>query len=108
MTVNFNNVRKQAIYSYEKLVEKLNHAIIKDDQYAKPNDVYHNQDVNIKGYVLVDADDIQNCIDDLRSLIGTIAMTYKEGEEEFKDVFTEVYLEDNQSMPCFNEEGEAG
>jgi len=107
MQVDFNNVRKQAIYAYESLVSKLNYSIIRDDeQYAKPNDVWHGQIVNIKGYVLVDADDLKKHMDSLRSLIGAIAMTYKEGDEEFKDMFEEVYPEDDQHMPIFNEEVE--
>ncbi len=106
MEVNFNNLRKQAIYSYEKLVEKLNSHILKDEQpqYAKPNDAMRDVDVN--GYVLIDANDIQEHMDDLRSLIGAIAMTFEPKSEEFKDVFTEIYPKEGQSMPCFNEEVE--
>lgn len=37
MNVDFNNVRKQACYSYDSLVEKLNRAILKDDQWPKPD-----------------------------------------------------------------------
>lgn len=107
MKVNFNNVRKQAVYAYEGLVEKLNSSIIKtDDQYAKPNGVWHGQDVNLKGYVLIDADDLQKQLDSLRSMIGAIAMTYTEGDEDFKDVYQEIYPKEEQSMPSFNEEVE--
>jgi hypothetical protein len=104
MEINFNNVRKQAIYSYERLVEKLNSSLIKEQQWAKPNDV--KWEVDITGYVLVDAEDIQECVDDLRRLIGAIAMTYEPDDEKFKDVYSEVYPKLDQSMPCFNEEAE--
>ena len=106
MNIDFNNVRKQAVYAYEELVEKLNDAIIKDDQYAKPNCVYHGQEIPIKGYVLVDADDIRKILDNLRSLIGSIAMTSVDKDENFKNVFEEIYPEENQSMPYLKEEEE--
>lgn len=31
MSVNFNNLRKQAVYSYDRLVDKLNSRIEEDD-----------------------------------------------------------------------------
>ena len=58
MTVNFNNLRKQALYRYDDLCQQLNAAIITNDQWAKPNDVRHGQEINIKGYVVVDAESI--------------------------------------------------
>ncbi len=107
MNIDFNNVRKQAVYAYEDLVEKLNGAIIKNDkQWALPNGIYHGQDVNLKGYVLIDAEDLQSTVDELRSLIGSIAMTYKPKDKSFKNMFEEIYPEENKSMPCFNEESE--
>lgn len=107
MKVNFNNVRKQAIYRYDSLVEKLNKAILKDDQWAKPNDVYHGQEMNIKGYVLIDAEDLQKDLDDLRMLIGTIACTYEEGNEDFANVYDEVFPEEKEErMQSFNDEVE--
>ncbi len=108
MNINFNNVRKQALYSFEDLVKKLNSAIvIRKDQSAIIPGSYHGQRrMNIEGYVLVDAQEIQECMDDLRNQIGAIAMTYQEGDEKFKDVFSEVYKGEDESMPVFNEEKE--
>ena len=106
MKVNFNNLRKQSVYAYEKLVKELNASIVKGDQYAKPNAIYHDQQVNIKGYVLVDAEAIQKHLDSLRTMIGAIAATSMEDEEEFKDVYQEIYPKDGETMPCFNEEEE--
>jgi hypothetical protein len=104
MTVNFNNVRKQAIYAYDRLTQKLNDAIIKnDEQYAEPNDF--DRSVNLKGFVLIDAEDIQKDMESLRQMIGTIAMSYEEGDEEFKDVYSEIFPEEKKEvMKCFNEE----
>jgi hypothetical protein len=106
MKVNFNNVRKQALYRYDSLVNKLNSAIIRnEDQFAKPNDLFHGCDVNLKGYVLIDAEDIQETLNDLRMMLGTIASVYEEGNDEVQDVFSEVYPEGSgKEMACFNEE----
>lgn len=108
MKVNFNNVRKQALYRYDDLVEKLNAAIIKrDDQYAMPNDVFHGHEINIKGYVLIDAEEIEEPLQSLRMLLGTIASCYEDGNDEMKDVFSEVYPEDSdEEMALFNEQEE--
>lgn len=103
MTVNYNNLRKQAIYAYDSLVEKLNNSIIKKTQHAEPNDEGHT---NIKGYVLINANDIQKDMDNLRRMIGAIAMTSVEGEEDFKDVYQEVFPKEDQSMKTFNDEDE--
>jgi|ERR1044071_6822898 hypothetical protein len=110
MKVNFNNVRKQALYRYDDLVNKLNAAIIRnDDQYAKPNDIFHGCDVNLRGYVVIDAEDIQDTLNDLRMMLCTIASCYEEGNEDMKDVFSEVYPEGTEEgMVCFNEEEENG
>lgn len=100
MKIDFNNVRRQAVNSMDRLTKKLNDSIIKVDHYAKPNDV--EWEVNVKGYVLVDADYIQNEMDNLRMLIGSIAMTYKPDDEDFKDIYEELFPEENQSMASFN------
>lgn len=104
MNVDFNNLRKQAAYSLDGLIKKLNGAILKDSQYAKPNDVYHNQEIDIKGYVLIDAEDIQRIMDDLRSEVAAICFTYEKDNEGFKDVFGEV--EENGGLGWFNEQTE--
>ncbi len=104
MNVDFNNLRKQAAYSLDDLINKLNGAILKDSQYAKPNDVWHNQEVDIKGYVLIDKDDIQRVLDNLRSEVASICFTYEKDNEGFKDVFGEV--EENGGLGWFNEESD--
>ena len=100
MKVNYNNVRKQAIYAHDKLVEKLNNSIVKDKQYADVD----GEHCCIKGFVLIDANDIQGDIDTIRKMIGVIAMTSIEGDEEFKDVYEEVFPNEDQRMKLFNQE----
>lgn len=102
MKVDFNNLRKKAIYACDALTDKLNNAILKHDEYAKPNSVYHDQQVNIKGYVLIDTEEIQNEMDELRDLIGAIGMVHEEGNKEFVNVFEEKYAKG--SMKSFNDE----
>lgn len=106
MRVDFNNLRRQALHRYDALVDKLNSAIITDSQWAKPNDVHHGQEINIQGYVLIDADDIQEEMDDLRMLIGAVAATHCCDDEDFKDIFSEVYPEDGAGLKLFNNKEE--
>lgn len=104
MKVNFNNVRKQALYRYDELARKLNYAIIKDDDnYAKPNG--WDREININGYVLIDSEELDDVMNSLRMLLGTIASCYDEGNEEMIDIFSEVYPEgSDKEMVCFNPE----
>lgn len=89
MSVNFNNLRKQAVYSYDRLVDKLNNSISEDDWGRK--------------VVQIDPEDIQEDLDDLRRLVLSIAMVYDEGNPDFKDVSEDFDIE---SIKCFNQEEE--
>jgi len=91
MKVNFNNLRRQAYHGIQGLTDKLNKSIIKNnDQYAIPNDVYHGQQVNLEGYVLVDAEEIEETLNELNRLIGFISCVSEEGNEEFLDLTDEL------------------
>ena len=87
MTVNFNNLRKQAVFSYDRLVKKLNQNII--DDYGDK-------------VVRIDPEDIQEDLDDLRRLIMSIALVYDEGNPDFKDLDAEI----PDDIACFNSEEE--
>jgi len=104
MNVDFNNLRKQAAFSLDDLTRKLNDAILKTSQYAIPNAVRHGQEIDIKGHVLIDVEDIQKDMDNLRSQVAAICFTYEKDNEGFKDVFEEV--EQNGGLAWFNEEAE--
>ncbi len=103
MTVDFNNLRRQALYAHDKLVNKLNEAIIKKDseEYAKPNGYDHY--MNLGGYVLINADELSETMNDLRMLIASIASVYEPGDENFQDVYSEHYPDDKR-LATFNEE----
>jgi len=85
MKVNFNNLRKKACYSYDRLATKLNDAL--------------NSPPYEEGEMVVYTEDIQEEMDNLRELIMGIAMVYKEGDEDFKDVSDEV-----EPIAWFNKE----
>lgn len=85
MKINFNNVRMQACYAHDRLVKYLNAC----------ND--H------EGYLLVDPELLDKHLNDLRQMIGSIAMTFEEGSEDFKDVYQEIYPEP-KTMETFNYE----
>jgi len=73
MNINFNNVRKQACIAYDKLVSDLT--------YSK----------SYEGYMLVDPDRLEKNLNDLRMMLCSIAMTFEENNDEFKDVYEELY-----------------
>jgi len=76
MKVDFNNVRLQAVNAYKELVEVLNKNISED----------HNG-MNI---VQIDISELQKPLDDLRTMLATIACTYDKLNEEFKDLTDEI------------------
>lgn len=97
MKVNFNNLRQQACFAYDKLCGKLNDGILKEDQHTWVDGYGWLS----KGDVVVRADEIQEHLDDLRMLIGSIAMVYQEGDKDFADVYPK-----DKSMAEFNPEPE--
>lgn len=90
MEVNFNNLREKTCYAYDRLASKLNIAI---KEYEK--------EYSEKGTLMIDCDEIQREMDDLKQLIGSIAMCYNENDRDMKDVFEEIYP-DEKTMVDFN------
>jgi hypothetical protein len=99
MNVDFNNLRVQAVYSYDRLAKDLNAAIYRgEDEYI----MWKGRLVNVANCVIIPAEDIKKEMDDLRSLIATIACVYEPGDDNFKMV-----KPDDQPMVVFApEEGE--
>lgn len=81
--INFNNVRKQAVFAYGRLVKELNFA------------------TNERGEIELHADQIREHLSDLRGMLGAIAYTYIPDDPEFKDLADEI-----GEMPIFNPEPE--
>lgn len=72
MTVNFNNLRKQACYAYDRLTNKLNSSI------------------DNSGQISISAEEIQEDMDDLRMMIMSIACVFEENNADFSDVSDQV------------------
>lgn len=70
MKVDFNNLRKQACYSYDRLCTKLNGNITETD-----NNIVH-----------LCTHDIQKDMDELRMYIGSIASVYIEDDPDFAEI----------------------
>jgi len=90
MEVNFNNLRKKTCVAFDRLTSKLNNEL---KSYEK--------EYGDKGFILIHVDDIQKEMDELKQLIGSIAMCYNPNDEDMKDVFEELYPDD-KSMFDFN------
>lgn len=73
MKIDFNNVRRQACIAFDGLINELNAA----KEY--------------EGYMLIDPNDIEEKLSDLRGTLAAIASSYEEGEEDVKDVYSEMY-----------------
>lgn len=80
MKVNFNAVRRNACLTHDKLVRALNKC------------------KNHEGHILVDPNILENYLGDLRSFLCTIASTYIEDDDDFKDVFSELYPGEDDRM----------
>ena len=90
MKVNFNNLRKKACFAYDRLANKLNNAINEyESEYSESDKL------------IIDCDEIQGEMDELKQLIGSIAMCYKEDDSDMMDVFEEIYTDDKM-MVDFN------
>ena len=104
MEVDFNNLRRKALHAYDSLVRKLNARITSQDTTVVLTDeqaektTYKNWPV-----LVVEMEDIQEELDDLRDYIGGIAMVYQKDDPKFANVFEEVYPKGKQMAP-FNQE----
>jgi hypothetical protein len=92
MKVDFNNVRKQACISYDKLVRILNRSMYKEAQgeYVEGFGTIHSDTI------IVNAEDVEDVLNDLRMMIGTIAMC-SDGSEDVLDVYKELYPENDET-----------
>lgn len=64
-----------------------------------------NDNLNDENNIIIDARDIQENMDDLRMMIGSIALCYEEGDPDKADVYTELYGYDG-GMKQFNPNAE--
>jgi len=52
-----------------------------------------SRDEDDKDRIIIDANDLYETMNNLRMMIGSIAMTYEDDNEEFKDMYSEIYPE---------------
>ena len=82
MAIDFNHVRERLCIDYNRLVRKLNESRV------------HGKYIELACY------EIDDLMVDIRQYIATIAMTFEEGREDFKDVLGDYEIE------IFNQEDE--
>lgn len=103
MRIDFNNVRRQACISYDKLCRKLNDARC-DEANGDWIDGYGRVD---KGTIIIEPEQLDDVMNDLRMMIGSIASSYLEGDAEVANVYDELYPENSEKrMAEFNPEPE--
>lgn len=100
MKVNFNNLRVQACNAHDRLVARLNYHILKD---VKDKSFVEGFGWIGDGTIVIDAEQLEDIMNDLRMMVGSIAGIYEEGNEDFKNVYEEKYPNDKQ-MEIFNPE----
>ena len=83
MQVSMDGLRRQLLMNYNSLTEKLNSRIA---------------DASWDPQIIIDPDYIQREMDGLRSCIVTLAFTYKEGEDGWKE------MDENTHFELFNPE----
>lgn len=101
MKVDFNNMRCQAAYALDDLTKKLNAGILKNPESVL-EEGKNGKEIWKRGNVLVDSDDIQKHMDELRSLVMGIAMVYEPDDEDFKDMSD--HIKENGGVCHFNED----
>lgn len=85
MEVSMDGLRRQMVFNYNSLVEKLNHKI---------------QNKSWDPTIIIEPDYIQRELDGLRSCIVTLAFTYVDGENGWKE------MDENTHFETFNSEEE--
>lgn len=85
MEVSMDGLRRQMVFNYNSLVEKLTHKI---------------QNKSWDPTIIVEPDYIQRELDGLRSCIVTLAFTYVDGENGWKE------MDENTHFETFNSEEE--
>lgn len=100
MKVDFNNLRLQTAYSLDRVIKTLNAGIMPASDWSShkmPDGKYKEWN----GNVLVDADDLQKSIDELRQNIGVLLCCYEPDNPDYRMLRDEV--EQSGGIGWFNE-----
>lgn len=91
MKVDFNNLRKQLAFSFDKVTKKLNEGILPDKAYNGEK----------QGNILVDTEDLQKSMDELRSCIVSLLCCYEKDNPDCVSVYEDVL--NNGGLAKFND-----
>ncbi|MDR1348283.1 MAG: hypothetical protein LBJ63_07680 [Prevotellaceae bacterium] len=98
MTVNLNNMRKQAAYSLDKVIKTLNDGIMQGKEFSLTT--IEDKDKWFEGNLLVSTDALESDIEQLRACIWTMLCMYEENNPDFKDLSDEIF--ENGGIAHFN------
>lgn len=88
MKIDFNNLRKNIAHKYNRVTNTLNKNTHNVDGYVEVNGKYLNHEKAI----IVDVEDLQNDMDDLRNVLVTLICCYEENNPEYKSLHDEIKL----------------
>ncbi|MDR2146428.1 MAG: hypothetical protein LBE91_08225 [Tannerella sp.] len=101
MKVNFNNLRLQTAYALDNVIKTLNagimpesHSILDDNRDERGRDIWY------RGDILVEREDLEKDMTDLRHCVYTLICCYEEGNPDYKMLDDE--LEQNGGLTWFN------
>ena len=95
MKVNFNNLRLQTAFALDNVIKTLNAGILPENEHV----LLDNNKWKI-GNVLVDSEDLEKDISNLRSCVYSLICCYEKNNPEYKMLADE--LEDNGGLAHFN------
>lgn len=104
MEVNLNNLRKQTAYSLDRVIKILNDGILPEKEFATFLDNETGKWKTYEGDILINKEDLQRHIDELRSQVWLMLCVYDEKNPNFQTVFEEV--ENSGGLARFNDEDE--
>lgn len=89
MEIDFNNLRLQTAYALDRVIKTLNAGIMPSDDWSS----HTMEDGKIKswsGDVLVNSEDLQKSIDELRQNIGILLCCFEPDNPEYRMLYDEV------------------
>ena len=86
MKVDFNNLRKQSVYSLNRLIKTLNNSIYEVNGYIETK----NDSITCDKAIVLDPEELSDKIEELSTYIGLIAACFEEGNPNYQDVYSDI------------------
>jgi len=102
MEVDFNNLRKQAAYSLDRVIKTLNSGILPETEHILIDEGENKKWVS--GDVLVSKEDLQDDIDALRQHVWILLCCFEKDNPNYACVYEDV--EKSGGLARFNDEAE--